>query len=252
MLLKYKALAEAIDHFLDVKGLSSATKLLILSNTGPDNEYDTLLEVLRELKLFADVTVALQSQDESKIPLSKVRFYFDKILEKRPELDDYLGDKGRNVHNPQFEVPLLRSEEQRTRASHLLGCQKKKKKQLQKEDEEGGSSSESEVKESFIESINEEYDTQVLKKAKTEFPYKSTNHCVSTSVMVKTLFSRCGIIMRPHRRCMDPSTLERLVFLRSNKDLWGEEQVDQVMKSSPDADAIVSIIVRLDGRPSSF
>ena len=76
----------------------------------------------------------------------------------------------------------------------------------------------------------------MLKKAKTEFPYKSTNHCVSTSVMVETLFSRCGIIMRPHRRCMDPSTLERLVFLRSNKDLWGEEQVDQVMKSSPDAD----------------
>ena len=35
---------------------------------------------------------------------------------------------------------------------------------------------------------------------------------------------------------MDPSTLERLVFLRSNKDLWGEEQVDQVMKSNPDAD----------------
>ena len=99
-----------------------------------------------------------------------------------------------------------------------------------------GSSSESEVEENFIESINEEYDTQVLKKAKTEFPYKSTNHCVSTSVMVETLFSRCGIIMRPHRRCMDPSTLERLVFLRSNKDLWGEEQVDQVMKSSPDAD----------------
>ena len=77
---------------------------------------------------------------------------------------------------------------------------------------------------------------QVLKKAKTEFPYKSTNHCISTSVIVEILFSRCGIIMRPHRRCMDPNTLERLVFLRSNKDLWGEEQVDQVMKSSPDTD----------------
>ena len=114
MLLKYKALAEAIDHFLDVKGLSSATKLLILSNTGPDNEYDNLLEVLRELKLFADVTVALQSQDDSKIPLSKVRFYFDKILEKRPELDDYLGDKGRNVHNPQFESAVVKIQ----RAAH--------------------------------------------------------------------------------------------------------------------------------------
>ena len=99
-----------------------------------------------------------------------------------------------------LKVPLLRSKEQRTRASHLLGCQKKKRSSYKflKEDEEGGSSSESEVEESFIESINEEYDTQVLKKAKTEFPYKSTNHCVSTSVMVETLFSRCGIIMRPH------------------------------------------------------
>ena len=29
-----------------------------------------------------------------------------------------------------LKVPLLRSKEQRTRASHLLGCQKKKKKQL--------------------------------------------------------------------------------------------------------------------------
>ena len=76
----------------------------------------------------------------------------------------------------------------------------------------------------------------MLKKAKTEFPYKSTNHCISTSVIVEILFSRCGIIMCSHRRGMGPNTLERLVFLRSNKDLWGDEQVDQVMKSSSDAD----------------
>ena len=46
--------------------------------------------------------------------LSKVRFYFDKILEKRPELDDYVGDKGRNVHNPQFESAVVKIQ----RAAH--------------------------------------------------------------------------------------------------------------------------------------
>ena len=35
------------------------------------------------------------------------------------------------------------------------------------------------------------------------------------------LFSRCAIIiMRPHRHLMDPSTLEMLIMLRFNKDLW--------------------------------
>ena len=63
---------------------------------------------MRTLKKFADVTVVLQSQDESKIPLSKVRFYFDKVLEKHPELDDYLGDKGRSVHSPQLESAVVK------------------------------------------------------------------------------------------------------------------------------------------------
>ena len=49
-----------------------------------------------------------------KIPLSKVRFYFDKILEKHPELDDYLGDEGGNVHNPQFESAVVKIQ----RAAH--------------------------------------------------------------------------------------------------------------------------------------
>ena len=37
--------------------------------------------------------------------------------------------------------------------------------------------------------------------------------------------------MRPHRRLMDPSTLEMLVLLRFNKDLWDEQELDILMKS---------------------
>ena len=36
--------------------------------------------------------------------------------------------------------------------------------------------------------------------------------------------------MRPHRRLMDPSTLEMLIMLRFNKDLWDAHEVDIVLK----------------------
>ena len=74
---------------------------------------------------------------------------------------------------------------------------------------------------------------RVLKKSKVEFPYVDTGHVACTSVIVEQLFSRCGIVMRPHRRLMDPSTLEMLVMLRFNKDLWDEVEVERAMKGEP-------------------
>ena len=35
--------------------------------------------------------------------------------------------------------------------------------------------------------------------------------------------------MRPHRRLMDQSTLEMLVMLRFNRNLWDERDVDTLM-----------------------
>ena len=35
--------------------------------------------------------------------------------------------------------------------------------------------------------------------------------------------------MRPHRRLMDPSTLEMLLMLRLNKDMWSEKTVQDII-----------------------
>ena len=40
--------------------------------------------------------------------------------------------------------------------------------------------------------------------------------------------------MCPHRRLRDPSTLEMLVMLRFNRDLWDERDVDTVMARNYD------------------
>ena len=42
-------------------------------------------------------------------------------------------------------------------------------------------------------------------------PYRSMDYIAATSNIVERLFSRCGVIMRPHRCLMDPSTIEMLI-----------------------------------------
>jgi hypothetical protein len=76
---------------------------------------------------------------------------------------------------------------------------------------------------------NSEYES---KRAKKQPPYRSTLHVSPTSSIVERLFSRRGITMRPHRRLMDPSTLEVLVMLRFSRDLWNERDVDLVVARS--------------------
>ena len=49
---------------------------------------------------------------------------------------------------------------------------------------------------SFIREADEDYDMQILKKAKTEFPYEDTSHVAGASAIVEQLFSRCGSLYR--------------------------------------------------------
>ncbi len=43
------------------------------------------------------------------------------------------------------------------------------------------------------------------------------------------LFSRASLIMTPNRRKIDPETFETIIMLKSNKDLWDAETVQQCM-----------------------
>ena len=56
-------------------------------------------------------------------------------------------------------------------------------------------------------------------------------HIAPTSVIVERLFSRAKLIMTPHRRCMDASTLEMLILLRYNIDLWNASTLDEVIEA---------------------
>jgi len=47
--------------------------------------------------------------------------------------------------------------------------------------------------------------------------------------MVERLFSDAKHIMTDSRRHMDPSTLEMLLILKNNKDLWDAKTIDDIL-----------------------
>ena len=68
--------------------------------------------------------------------------------------------------------------------------------------------------------------------------YRSCDHVVPTSNIVERLFSACKRTMTDYRKVMDPSTLDTLMFLRSNYDLWmrdAEIWIDDTMKEAAEA-----------------
>ena len=171
--------------------------------------------------------------------MSKVRFYFDKLLTEYPTLRRYLGKDSDLVHCPDFDNAIskiqlaadqgkatvsLTPNEKAAVAMYAIGAGSGGGVAAQSDSDDDGEPN-------FIEQGKSEYDS---KRPKQQPAYKSTLHISPTSNIVERLFSRCGLIMRPHRRLMDPSTLEMLVMLRFNRDLWDERDVDTVLARNYD------------------
>ena len=172
--------------------------------------------------------------------MSMVRFYFDKLLADFPVLHRFLGKDSDLVHTPDFDnaVSKIQLAADQEKANAHLSLAEKAAVALYTDtadtslEEQFDDVDDDDDGPSFIEEGKSEYES---KRTKQQPPYRSTLHISPTSNIVERLFSRCGIIMRPHRRLMDPSTLEMLVMLRFNRSLWGERDVDLIMSRNFDS-----------------
>jgi hypothetical protein len=70
---------------------------------------------------------------------------------------------------------------------------------------------------------------------KSKSPYREVKHLIPASVICESLFSDARHIMTDFRRSMDPSTLEMLLILKYNKDLWDARTVDQIINTKKPA-----------------
>jgi len=68
------------------------------------------------------------------------------------------------------------------------------------------------------------------KRRRVTAQYHSIAHVSPTSNICERLFSRAKLVMRPHRRHIDPSTLEMILLsLRMNKDLWDAVSIEKLI-----------------------
>ena len=237
MLKKYIELCEETNHFRDC-AFKAATRNLVPSFDRVEDdqpcEHETIVEMVALLKKFEDVSKWLQTENapdpSRRVTLYTVRKVFDKLCENYPFVRGHLSAAADIIHQPLFESAVAKIQGN----DYALTPQERKKVSFYLVDgsgeEEGGIDGADVDPLSFLDETLEEASAECAKRQKKACPYRSMDHITPTSNIVERLFSRCGIIMRPHRRLMDPSTLEMLIMLRFNKDLWDSRDVDEIMK----------------------
>ena len=109
---------------------------------------------------------------------------------------------------------------------------------------------------SFVESVLLEAEAQQKKRAKVS-KYRSTAHVTPVSSICEQTNSISKHIMNDCRKQMDPSSLEMLMILKLNPDLWDKKTVNVVIGKSTEHESSVTntplaLVSSLTSSNSSF
>jgi hypothetical protein len=208
MLKRYVELKD----ILDTCAFKPATKVKFLKQ----HENYLVTELLDTLYKCEKTSVWLQTHNAAVVSLRSVRAAFDHLIREIPELEDKLSAAADVVHSPAFENALVKLQRN-------LPLSRPEIKLLVAFQNNGTAPEVPRENETHAEMLE-----RLDKEAAKEDGFKSTSHVSPTSNIVERLFSRAGIIMRPSRRGMDPSTLEMLLMLRCNKDMWSPKSLQDI------------------------
>ena len=205
------------------------TRRLFISPTMSE-EINHFVQILDECN---EISIRLQSLDpKTVLKLSQVRFLFDVLIRKYPLLQHDLKANSVHVHCPHFENGIVKI--QNGEESKLLRAEADAVKIFLIEEDEA-ETGDSEL--SFVDSILLEAEQQAKKKSKSS-KYRSTLHVSATSCACEQTNSQAKHIMRETRRQMDPSSLEKLLVLKLNPDLWNKRLVNSVIRRSEEEEEL--------------
>ena len=162
--------------------------------------------------------------------MSGTRTLFDALIKKYPLLKDDIKTNSRHVHNPDFEngiVKIQMNQEARLTDDEEEAVQVFLIEDIDRDVEERELS--------FVESVLLEAEAQQKKRAKVS-KYRSTAHVTPVSSICEQTNSISKHIMSDCRKQMDPSSLEMLMILKLNPDLWDKKTVNAVIRKSTEDD----------------
>ena len=191
----------------------------LIPNATQKRQVESLIKVLAQIEV---VNKDFQTDDATKITLSYVRTCFDGLIESFPDLSSHLATNAEVVAFPDFENAIVKI--QRGNESNLNAQEKRAVSQFLKNVPDRAVSRNEERKEepelSFIERMRLKDAQSKKQRLSSTSKYINTFIVAPTSDICEQLFSRAKNIMTPNRRRMDPSTLEDILILKLNTDLW--------------------------------
>jgi hypothetical protein len=203
---------------------STATKRMFLS--AAENYLITdLLEILYKCEL---TNKFLQTHDAHEVTLLSVRIAFDRLIDEVPALAAKIGPDADIVQSPAFEKAIIKLQKGEPLSPAL-------KTHVTVFKDAVVIPGEAKEELTFAQEIALAVENSKRNAARAGSGYRSTLHVSPTSNIVERLFSRSSIIMRPHRRCMDPSTCEMLIMLRCNKDMWSQKTLQDIIDTKKEA-----------------
>jgi hypothetical protein len=197
---------------------------------------------VQHLKCFEKVNKALQGQGKTKetplLTIAQCRKVLDCLVERFPDHPfTKITSNSTLVTHPVWESAIIKL--QNNQEDRLTTAEKLQVKRylhvhptaVAVDTDEDDDSGDGDGAFDILEKL-EAQEKEVVSSRLNKTKYRSTKHALSTSVCVECLFSRAKLVMNDKRRGMSPYHLELLLFLHSNKDLWGDTDVHQCMKES--------------------
>jgi hypothetical protein len=179
----------------------------------PDEEEQARLdELLAAMRIFESISKAIQGEGTERQSLSDVREMFDglydtfmryPVLSLRKRLDHLRADSD-IVNNPDFEKGIVKIQ----RGEALSAAEELAVKMFKRPNAAA-----------TPEGAHINY-AEMFKKKQKMSEYLRTEHVLVDSNICERCFSQARRFMHYLRAHMDPSSLELLLFLHCNKDLW--------------------------------
>jgi len=230
-------------HFVEC-GFPEETKRLIPHFV----EHEEIITLTEQLKEFQIISKWLQSADgaiqingeNTRIPVNhfNIRTSFDSLIDRYPCMERHLAKNASIVHSPDFENAIAKMQGNLPFSRLSLNEKKAIEFYVESAVEEKESDSDEGVPPAFasivaMASAQAEAEQRV-KRSRINGQIRPMRHLSPTSNIVERLFSNAKLIMTDQRRKMDPSTLETILMLKLNKDLWDARDIERLRRQKAD------------------
>ena len=221
MLLKWERLREPIARVAQRFPQSVVDKI-------PSAEEKVRLEeITKALKDFESVSKGLQGGGENRVNRHASRYAFDALLAKHDTVDRRLVHLQRNgaiVNDKAFENAIVKIQ---GNAEGDLSTHEKAAVAIFKIPTTAAPAAAAEPATpdvSFFQRAQQRSEDKKRKRVEKS-SYRSTEHVSATSNICERLFSAAKLIMTDLRKHMDPDTLNMILFLKANKNLWADKSI---------------------------